>query len=173
MAETVSEERVERNLEVYFLIFLPAIMALAILFPFTATGFEQDRNSIKGRILVEYHSRCITVHTFITNKTEAEISIITGAGGVEKTVVPTFFCEGIRIEPSQWKGYPRRDMKPEALELKPQEEKLYDSYTMGYPPLPTGEYSITGHIYFRSMKNRDVEYIVEFQQQKIAVPKSE
>ena len=127
---------------------------------------EQDNKSIQGRIEIRDHNVCLKVSVFLTNTTDKEITIVTGAGGVPRSVVPAFFSNSKHLEAASWKSYPRRDMKPDLPTLHPAKEILYDTYIV---PLPSGD-KIDGVIYFPASDQRDHEYIARLGSQKIPAP---
>ena len=146
------------------------VLTLAwLLFLIAPASAEQDSKSVQGRIQVEYHDVCLKVSVFLTNTTDKEITIVTGAGGVPRSIVPAFFSDAGHLEAASWKSYPRRDMKPDPLTLQPGKEVLYDAYII---PRPSGD-KIEGVISFRALDKRDQEYIATLGSQKIPTAKDE
>ena len=137
-----------------------------LLFLIAPASAEQDSKSVQGRIEVEYHGVCLKVSVFLTNSTHNEITIVTGAGGVPRSVAPAFISDAGHLEAASWKSYPRRDMKPDPLILQPAKEVLYDAYII---PRPSGD-KIEGTISFRALDKRDHEFIVKLGSQKIPTP---
>ncbi len=143
------------------------VLTLAsLLFLIAPASAEQGSKSVQGRIEIEYHDVCLKVSVFLTNTTDKEIAIVTGASGVPRSVVPAFFSDSTHLEAASWKSYPRRDMKPDPLTLQPGKEILYDAYII---PRPSGD-KIEGVIYLRALDKRDQEYIARLASQKIPTP---
>jgi hypothetical protein len=140
----------------------PALILMFLLLVAPASA-EQDSKSVQGRIEIEDHDVCLKVFVFLTNTTDKGIAIVTGAGGVPRSVVPTLFADSTHLVAASWKSPPRRDMKPDPLTLQPGKEILYDAYII---PRPSGE-KIDGVIYFRALDKRDQEYIARLGSQKI------
>jgi hypothetical protein len=143
------------------------VLTLAsLLFLIAPALAEQDSKSVRGRIGVEYHDVWLKVSVFLTNTTDKEITIVTGAGGVPRSIVPAFFSDSGHLGAASWKSYPKRDMKPDLLTLQPGKEIFYDAYII---PRPSGD-KIEGVIHFRALDQRDPEYIARLPSQKIPTP---
>lgn len=134
-----------------------------LLFCAQQASAEQDEKSIRGRIEIEAHDICLELHVFLTNTTDKEIVIVTGAGGLPRSVTPSFFSDSTHLEPATWRGFPRRDGKPDPLTLRPAEETLYDVYVVPHPP---GD-EIEGVIQFGAPGERGHEYIVRLRSQRV------
>ena len=143
------------------------VLGLAsLLFPVVHASADQDGKSIAGHLKVETQVDCLKIHVYLTNATDKEITIVTGAGRVSRTVVPVFFSGSTHLVAASWKEYPTRDMRPVPLTLRPSEETLYDTYIVPHPP---GD-KIEGTISFRVLDKPDHEFTVRLGSQKIQTP---
>ena len=136
----------------------------SLLFLGASASAELDSKSVLGRLEIENHDVYLKVSVFLTNTTDKEITIVTGAGGAPRDIVPIFFSDSKQLKAASWKSPPRQDMKPDPLTLQPAKEILYDTYII---PRSTGD-EIEGVIYFRALGNRDLDYLARLGSQKIS-----
>ena len=153
--------------------------SLVVILGSPVPACAQDEKSIAGRIDLETHEEYFKVRLFLTNQTDHDITIETGRGGVQRERFPYFSCASAVIQAQNWKGHPRRSMRPMPLTLKPGLEILYDTYIIPpywHPPDPDKETFLGGYIHFPELDNQDSKkstgttYVVRLGSQKLPPP---
>lgn len=139
------------------------MILLSLFLVAQSSALEQDRKSIAGRLNIEVHDEYVKVSVFLTNKSDKDIAIVTGAGGASRGMVPGFSSGGETLVASRWQPPSPRKYSEKSLTLKPDEETLYDVYIIPRPPGDT----IEGNMGFRAVGRRDFEYLIEFVSQKL------
>src|SRR5262245_6838101 len=67
---------------------------LLVVLPVRTDANDQDSKSVQGRIEIKNHDVCLNVSVFLTNATDKEITIVTGVGGLPRSISPTFLSGG-------------------------------------------------------------------------------